>query len=70
MVVASNLCEDSAAVSAVGAEEGVTAQGGRFAVGESATIGDLTFEVVEIALAQDRGGDPGSGTSTVWILPE
>lgn len=69
-VVASNVRQDSAAVSVVGGEAGATAQGGRVVLGESATFGDLTFEVVEIVLSQDRGGEPGSDTSTVWILPE
>ncbi|MCL3860034.1 hypothetical protein [Actinotalea sp. K2] len=69
-VVASNIREGSAAISVVGGAEGSAAQGGRVALGEAATFGDLTFEVVDIVLAQDRSGEPGSDTSTVWILPE
>lgn len=69
-VVASNVRADSAAISVVGREAGAEAQGDRVAPGQSATIGGLTFEVLDIVLSQDRGGEPGSDTSTVWILPE
>ena len=68
-VVASHIDAGSAAVSVLDTAGGAAAEGGQAELGETATIGPLTFEVVDIALAEDRGGEPGSDTSTVWILP-
>lgn len=72
-VVASNLREGSADVSVLrqtSDDADDPAAGSRVEVGETVTVGGLTFELVEIELAADRDGEPGSDTSRAWILPE
>lgn len=69
-VVASNLRSGSADVSVVDPASDEPAAGARVEVGEVVTVGGLTFEVLEVALAAQRDGAPGSDTSTAWILPD
>jgi hypothetical protein len=68
-VVASNINTDSASISVSDRTTIERAKSAKVRPGETSTIASLTFEVLDIALADKRGGDPGSDTSTVWILP-